>query len=348
MKPKQIVTAFIVLLCGGLAIYALLRSDRAAATSSDEAEGATPTVVTVQTGTLQDRTLHRYVTGFGNVMPAPATARAPAADAPLAAPTAGVVDSVYVVEGQRVHKGQLLLTLNSSTITYADAEVQVQRQKKLYAQQNTSLMSLQNAENQLTLLRVTSPLDGTVTRVNVKPGAAVDLTTVVVEVMDLNRLVVSSAIPEADAPELKLGEAVDVQTQPPVKATLSYVSPEIDSANGTVRVRAALPAASGLHPGQFVPLQIVIGVHAHTLAAPEESVVTDVSGRSTLALVQGDRAIQTVVKTGYRENGWVEVSGRGLKPGDTVVTVGAYGLPDKTQIQVANPPSADTSAPAGP
>jgi hypothetical protein len=43
------------------------------------------------------------------------------------------------------------------------------------------------------------------------------------------------------------------------------------------------------------------------------------------------------VQTGFRENGWVEVAGEGLKEGDAVVTVGAYGLPAKTKIQVANP-----------
>jgi hypothetical protein len=30
----------------------------------------------------------------------------------------------------------------------------------------------------------------------------------------------------------------------------------------------------------------------------------------------------------------VEISGTGLKAGDSVVTVGAYGLPEKTKIRV--------------
>ena len=32
----------------------------------------------------------------------------------------------------------------------------------------------------------------------------------------------------------------------------------------------------------------------------------------------------------------VEIEGEGVKAGDTVVTVGAYALPDKTKIQVGN------------
>ena len=49
--------------------------------------------------------MHEYVASYGQVMPAPAAAGEPAADAPLAAPTAGVVADVNVVEGQQVAKG---------------------------------------------------------------------------------------------------------------------------------------------------------------------------------------------------------------------------------------------------
>jgi multidrug efflux pump subunit AcrA (membrane-fusion protein) len=104
-----------------------------------------------------------------------------------------------------------------------------------------------------------------------------------------------------------------------------------------VQARAALPSDSGLRPGQFVPLQIITATHTNCLAAPEESVVTDIAGSSVISLVQGDEAVQTPVQTGFRENGWVQVEGKGLKAGDAVVTVGAYGLPEKTQVQVVNP-----------
>ena len=112
-----------------------------------------------------------------------------------------------------------------------------------------------------------------------------------------------------------------------------------------VTVWAALPPDSGLRPGQFVPFKIVTQVHTNCLAAPEESVVTDINGRSVISLVNGSEATQGSVQTGLREDGWVEIKGEGLKEGDTVVTVGAYGLPEKTQIQVVNP-SADETATA--
>ena len=110
----------------------------------------------------------------------------------------------------------------------------------------------------------------------------------------------------------------------------------MDPKTGAILARALLPADSGLRPGQFVQLKIVTAVHTNCLAAPAESVVTDIKGQSVISLVKGDEATQTPVQTGFRENGWVEVEGNGLKEGDSVVTVGAYGLPDKTRIQVVN------------
>ena len=148
-------------------------------TSASDEEAAAPTVVSVQTGALKLATLHRYVTGYGTVEPAPATADQPAAGAQLAAPSAGVVAKVNVIEGQHVEKGDVLVELNSGAATVDSRQQEVERQKKLYAQQNTSLKNLQDAEAQLAALQVTAPVSGTVTRLNVKPGEAVDVSTVV-------------------------------------------------------------------------------------------------------------------------------------------------------------------------
>ena len=54
-----------------------------------------------------------------------------------------------------------------------------------------------------------------------------------------------------------------------------------------------------------------------------------------IAVVEGDNALQRPVKAGLRDGGLVEVEGDGLKEGDTVVTVGAYGLPKATKVKIA-------------
>ena len=349
MKAKQILAGLLILGAGGAAIFWLLKSHK---TDSPSEEESPPPVVTVEVGALKLMTLHHYLSGYGLVAPMPATAEGPAADAPLAAPTAGVVARVKVVEGQQVKKGDLLVELNAGGATLEYAQQELERQKMLYEQHNTSLHNVQSAQAQLALLQVISPLSGTVARVNARPGAAVDPTTVVVEVMDLNRLALQANLPAADAAELKPGQEVQVLSDPPVSAQLSFISPAIDTNNGTVLARAQLAPGSGLRPGQFLALQIVTGVHTNCLAAPAESVVTDVQGASVVAVVNGTEATQVPVQTGFRENGWVEVTGAGLQPGQPVVTVGAYGLPQKTKIQVSTESEATNSevkaSPKGP
>jgi RND family efflux transporter MFP subunit len=337
---RKLITG-IVVVAAGVGVYLLIKSHGPEAATDEE---KTPSVVTVQVGALTNVTLHRYVEGYGTIEAAPASADQPAAGATVAAPVAGVVAKVNVIAGQQVKKGDVLAELNSGAMTFALAEQQLARQKQLFDQQNTSLKNLQDAEAQLASLRVVAPLSGTITRLNVKPGESVDVNTVVAEMIDLNRLAVSAAIPAAEANDLKIGEAVQIsgtgfqpadgQDAHSTTATLAFISPAVDAASGTVLTRAMLAADSGLRPGQFVQLKIVTAVHTNCLAAPGESVVTDEDGKSVIALVNGDEAAQTPVQTDLRENGWVEISGTGLKAGNSVVTVGAYGLPEKTKIRV--------------
>jgi multidrug efflux pump subunit AcrA (membrane-fusion protein) len=337
---RKLIITVIVVAAAGAGVYAFIKSRGPEAAPDEE---KTPSVVTVQLGALTNVTLHRYVEGYGTIEAAPATAEQPAAGATLAAPVAGVVAKVNVIAGQQVKKGDVLAELNSGAMTVDSAEQEVERQKQLYAQQNASLKNLQSAEAQLASLRVVAPLSGTVTRVNVKAGESVDVNTAMAEVIDLNRLAVSAAIPAAEAKDLKTGEEVQVLTDPPASATLAFISPAVDAASGTVLTRATLAADCGLRPGQFVQLKIVTAVHANCLAAPAEGVVTDEDGKSVIAVVKSDEAAQTPVQTDLRENGWVEISGTGLKAGDSVVTIGAYGLPEKTKIRVLGSATDETT-----
>ena len=53
-----------------------------------------------------------------------------------------------------------------------------------------------------------------------------------------------------------------------------------------------------------------------------------------IAVVNGDTASKMPVMTGIRDGNLVEVEAEGLRAGITVVTNGAYGLPDKSKIQL--------------
>jgi membrane fusion protein, multidrug efflux system len=165
----------------------------------------------------------------------------------------------------------------------------------------------------------------------------VDLTTMLAEVLDPSRLVVSANVPSSELATLQVGQTAEVrlnESAKAVSATVSFVSPQVDAKTGTALVRVALPADSGLRAGQFITLRIVSEEHKDCLAVRVEGLVKNEEGDTVIAIVEGDRAIQKPVKPGLRDGEWVEVQADGLKEGMTVVTVGAYGLPKETKIRV--------------
>lgn len=343
MNRKQVLTTLVVLILAG-GIYLWMHHAGAPTAAADDDN--IPTIVTVQVGKITRATLHGYVTAFGSVAPAPAGDGKPAASARVAPSAPGVVKTVWVSDGAQVRRGQLLVELQDrlESVAVLSARQTLVRQKRLFAEHNTSLKALQQAESdlaaaeaRLALLQVRAPLAGTVTHLSARAGEAVDLTSVLADVVDLRRLTVSAEIPASEASALRPGERVELAGSHPVATALDYVSPTVNPMDGTVTVRAALPSTVSLPDGATVRLRILTTEHSNVLAVPAASVVTSVDGKSVINLVNDSEATQVPVSIGLRDGGLVEVSGAGLKPGDTVVTVGAYGLPAKTQVRVAKP-----------
>lgn len=318
------------------------------------------TEVAVQVGKVRKADLRGHVEAFGTVEPEPAEAGRPGGGTKLAAPVAGVVFEVPATEGNEVKAGELVVRLDDRVAqaavdkaehALAYAEQLSARQGKLKAVDGTSEKAIQEAEEKvatagaelasakaaLAQVRLCSPLDGTVARVNVRPGQAVDPNMVVAEIVDLERLVVSANVPAAEAARLKAEQSAEVFTEGKEQAEavgrVTFVSPSVDPKSGTVLVRVALPKGAGLRPGQFVRVRIVAEEHAGRLAVPRDSIVKSDEGQ-VIYVVEGDQAKQKAVKVGLVDGPLAEIEGEGLKEGDTVVTAGAYGLPKETKVRI--------------
>jgi len=307
---------------------------------SEEEPATIITEVPVETAKVIRTTLHGYVTAYGTVEPEPD------ASSKVGAYTPGIVSQVNCAVGQQVEKGEVLFQLDSRTADVAVAAAQqvLERQKRLIQVEGTSEKNLQEAEQNLaeataqrSLLRIESPLSGIVTHVNVRPGEMVDPATVLAEVLDPARLVVSVNVPSTELGPVRVGQDAEVRVNEsagPVHATVSFVSPQVDPKNGTALVRATLTTDSGLRAGEFLNLQIVSETHSDCLAVPVEAVVKDAEGATVIAIVENGLAMQKLVEVGLNDGQWVEVKADGLEEGMTVVTVGAYALPKQTKVRV--------------
>lgn len=328
------------------------------------AESASPveTDVAVKVAKIVKTTLYRYVMAYGVVEPQPANAGKPAASAKLAAPLPGIVAEVFCEEGQFVKKGSVLFKLDSraADALIAKAKVAVEfaqknfdRKQQLHAADNvsrklydeaeqllqTARKDLANAETQRDLLTIKAPLDATVAAMYVKTGETVGSNNLLADLIDLKRLDVALKIPSQEITAVRLGQSVAFQTtgsasDRTVTGQVIFISPQIDPLTDTVLVRASLSDASNLRVGQFVRARIRVDALPDRLAVPIQSVVRGATG-STIAVVDGNQAKRVPVIEGLRDGKRVEIAGDQLYEGMTVVTDGAYGLPDVTRIRVS-------------
>jgi membrane fusion protein, multidrug efflux system len=327
-----------------------------------------PPVVSVTVAPVVRMTMHAYVEGWGSVEPEPAGEGRPAASARVTSPVPGIVAQVLGSEGQRIAQGTILFRLDSRVADVAVERARqavrvaaqlVTRQEELGPGQATSQKAYQEALAQLTaaqselstaelqrrFLDVPAPIAGTVVRISARLGDAIDPSTVLAELVDLARLVVSASIRSVDIAQVKRGQhlefslgAAPENSVSPSSATTSlgtveYIGSQVDSATDTVLVRARVPRDASIRPGQFVNVRIEVEERPDRLAVPVESLVQGEAG-SEVAIVQGDTASRTRVTTGLRERGLVEVEGDGLREGVSVAVQGAYGLPATSKVEV--------------
>jgi len=326
--------------------------------SSGSGEEEIVTDVAVHVGVVQRATLHRFVTAYGYVEPEPAGGGRPPGGAQLSPIVGGVLAAIDCVEGQRVTAGAVLFRLDSRMAEVAVqkarqdlefAERAFARQEELLPSNGTSQRAYQEARQQLdaarsdlsaaetglAYLRITAPLTGTVARLNATVGQFVDPSTVLAEVVNLDRLVVTADVPSREAAGLEVGLPVFLgadSTAP--RGTLRIVGKDIDPRTGTYRVHASVPPGSGFTPGQFTDIRIVAEQRSDVLTVPEVSLVTRPGEGDWVMVVEGDSAVRRFVTVGLRDGGLIEVAGEGLGEGTTIVTDDAYSLPEVTKIRI--------------
>jgi len=192
---------------------------------------------------------------------------------------------------------------------------------------------------------ITSPIDGVVTDRPVYPGELATTSAPLMTVMDLSQIVARIPLPAEQAALLKVGDAATI-TAPgldkPIPAKVTVVSAATDPNSTTIQVwvQAKNPNEQ-LRPGTSVQVAMLAQTLPRAVTIPASALLTDSSGDTSVMMVTPDSvAHQQNVEVGVKEPDTVQIT-KGLQPGQKVVSVGAYGLPDKTKIKVEAPAPAD-------
>ncbi len=191
---------------------------------------------------------------------------------------------------------------------------------------------------QLAYSEIRSPIDGYVADRPIYPGETAPAGSPILTVMDTSEVIARAHIPQEEALLLKPGNAATI-TAPGVRLILgkvTVVSPALDPNSTTVEVwvQAHNPRQE-LKPGATVRVSMVARTVPDATVIPASALLTEEGGASSVMLVGSDgRAHKQEVSVGIREGGEVQITD-GVKPGQHVVTAGAYGLPDNTTVRVA-------------
>ncbi len=185
---------------------------------------------------------------------------------------------------------------------------------------------------------VFSPIDGYVTRANVRKGTFVSPATEIVEVVNSDHLHLELTVYEKDVQHVRIGQEIRFSL-PELSDTLYnaevlLIGTALDE-NRTVKVHAHLKDEKQAHflVGMFVRAQIELGgaTHQEYLALPETAVIATGGASYVLVLEESSEAgyafRQVAVPVGPASGGYTALeAGSGLDENSRVLVQGAFNL----------------------
>jgi membrane fusion protein (multidrug efflux system) len=248
--------------------------------------------------------------------------------------------------------------------------VALARQAEAAIAQNAAL--LQSAQINLRFTRVPAPITGRIGLSNYTQGALVTVaqTTPLTTITRLDPIYVDFQKSAADLLALRQalarGGAIPTTAQARLllpdgsdygyTGTVEFSEVMVDTATGTVTVRARFPNPQGiLLPGMFVTAQFAQALDTSAFLVPQQAVSRDPKGNATVWTVgPGNKAVQKTV-VAARTQGAYWVVTQGLAPGDKVITQGTVNLipnapikpvPQSAPQRIQAPPPGARKAPA--
>jgi len=332
---------------------------------SDKREGAGavhPVVKGLVTSRVELRSVPEVFTATGTV-------RAKNS-AQLSARIQGTVSAVHARAGDRVRRGQLLLTLEAAESAAAAAaaghaveeamarkrlaDVTFERFSRLYEEQavtrqelDTRLAERDTAARALAraretaraagtvagYTRVTAPFSGIVTSRSVDPGATVFPGMPLLTVEEEGSYRLEAATPESLLGKVKTGQVVPVTLDDGAgnsSGTVVEIVPRVDPVSRTFVVKLDIPSA-GLRSGRFGRALFPVG-ETRAILVPSAALVEQGQLVSVWVLDGGNIARMRLVKPGAAYGDRVEILA-GLAEGERIVVGGVEKVTDGARIE---------------
>lgn len=195
------------------------------------------------------------------------------------------------------------------------------------------------AQAQLSYTNIRTPISGVVTDRPLFAGETAAAGTPVVTVMDTSFMIAKLHVAQIQAQRLSLGSPATITVpgvEEPVDAKVSLISPALDPGSTTVEVWLRVPNPKGhLKAGTSVRATLKGKTVENALLIPTEAVQRSPEGAGKIVMVVGadGASAKRAVTVGIQTDESAEILS-GLKPSDTVITTGGYGLDEGTKVKV--------------
>ncbi|WP_297797655.1 efflux RND transporter periplasmic adaptor subunit [uncultured Eudoraea sp.] len=280
----------------------------------------------------------------------------------------GTLVKVYVKEGQKVNKGQLLATIDDGGMSSqleqlktqaALAKTTFERQKRLwdqkigseiqYLQAETNYQAVVNsvkqAESQLAKSNIRAPFSGIIDDVIQEQGTVVSPANgqAVFRIVNLSDMYIEVDVPEGYLKGVTVGKEVKIffpvlgdSITSRVRQTGNFINPT----NRSFRVEIAVPNKKGnIKPNLTARVQINDYSSDNAILIPQSVISENALGEQYVYLAtevdSSNMAIakKQIISTGQSQGDYVEVLG-GIDPGVQVISEGARNVRENQQVKI--------------
>ncbi|NIM57677.1 MAG: efflux RND transporter periplasmic adaptor subunit [Candidatus Aminicenantes bacterium] len=233
-------------------------------------------------------------------------------EALVVAKVSGVIEKIFMEEGDSVKVGQVLAKLEDEEFIHRLAQVEArleelanefQRNKELFKNKLISAEAYdrtkyeyqtQKATYDLTKLNlnyteIKAPISGIVSERFIKVGNMVTVNQETFRVTDFDPLLAVLHVPEKELSKLQAGFPAELKADAIpgeiFSAGILRISPVVSAETGTFKVTVAVTDETRkLKPGMFTRINIVYDMHENTLLLPKDAILTEDS-ESTVFIV---------------------------------------------------------------
>ncbi len=278
----------------------------------------------------------------------------------------GILQHIYVKEGQNVSKGQLLARIDDGGMSQQLTQLQIQaalakttfeRQQRLwdqkigseiqYLQAKSTYEGQQSAVNQmksqLSKSTVTAPFSGTIDDIITEQGSVVSPgQTPILRIVNLSDMYITTDVPESYIADVVEGKNVEVTfpvlgktVETKIRQTGSFINPDNRTFNAEIEVPNKEKA---IKPNLTARLKINDYTNEKALLIPQSIISENAEGNQYIYIldsIEGQKAVakQTIIKTGKTQGDVIEVL-EGLKDGDAIIEEGARSVKDGQTVKI--------------